>query len=452
MHAEGGFDEERTLYAVRCIASDKKKHEQIREAFGARGMVVQVPGSKSITNRALLLATLAEGRSVLRGALFSDDSRYLLSCIRELGFAMHVDEAKRRIEISGCGGRVPKEEASVYVGSAGTAARFLSAYLGVSQGTYHLDASSQMRRRPMAPLLHCLRELGCAVRCEETEDHFPFTLSGNGFGTQQITVDIKDSSQFLSALLIVSVLARQGLSIQVQGSHGMAYIEMTEKMMAQFGVCLQRSAENCYHITAGQRYQAREYQIEPDVSAACYFYAMAPLLGIRVLVEQVHFASLQGDVEFLRILQRMGCQVQEEAAGIAVSGPVDGRFRGVDADLSACSDQAITLAALAPFADGPTVIRGIGHIRHQESDRMSAIATELGKMGITCQMGADFIRIEPGRPRPTVVETYEDHRIAMGFSLIGLRAEGIVISNPLCCKKTFEEYFDVLDQLFWRKR
>ena len=169
-------------------------------------------------------------------------------------------------------------------------------------------------------------------------------------------------------------------------------------------------------------------------------------------MEQVHFASLQGDVEFLRILQRMGCQVQEEAAGIAVSGPVDGRFRGVDADLSACSDQAITLAALAPFADGPTVIRGIGHIRHQESDRMSAIATELGKMGITCQMGADFIRIEPGRPRPTVVETYEDHRIAMGFSLIGLRAEGIVISNPLCCKKTFEEYFDVLDQLFWRKR
>lgn len=448
MERESGFNEKRTLYAVPCMFREGGERERIQEAFGLRGMVVRVPGSKSITNRALLLATLAEGRSVLQGALFSDDSRNLLSCVQTLGFETHVDEAKRRIEITGRGGRVPKKEASVYVGSAGTAARFLSAYLGVSPGTYHLDASLQMRRRPMAPLLRCLRELGCTVRCEETEDHFPFTLTGNGFGAQQISVNIQDSSQFLSALLIVSVLARQGLTIQVQGSHGMAYIEMTERMMEQFGVCLQHSAENCYCMAAGNGYHAREYQIEPDVSAACYFYAMAPLLGIRVLVKQVHFDSLQGDVEFLRILERMGCQVQDEAAGIAVIGPADGRFHGVDADLSTCSDQAITLASLAPFADGPTTIRGIGHIRHQESDRMRAIVTELGKMGIACQMGEDFICIEPGQPAPTVVETYEDHRMAMGFSLIGLRAEGIVISNPLCCKKTFEEYFDVLDQLF----
>lgn len=404
---------------------------------------VEVPGSKSITNRALLLATLADGKSVLSGTLFSDDSRHFLKCIQELGFETRVDEERKVIEVTGRGGAVPRSEASIYVGSAGTAARFLSAYLGVSHGIYHLDASPQMRRRPMEPLLNSLRALGCEVSCEEAEGFFPFTLKSDGFGIHDITVDIGGSSQFLSALLIASALADSDVKLRIQGRHGMAYICMTEKMMEQFGVRVEE--DGYYQISAGQKYLAREYQIEPDVSAACYFYAMAPLLGISVQVRHVHFDSLQGDVAFLRVLEQMGCQVEEAADGVVVSGNPDGDYHGVEADLSAFSDQAITLAALAPFADSPTVIRGIGHIRLQESDRMAAIVTELGKMGISCEMGEDFIRIYPGMPGASLVETYEDHRMAMGFSLIGLRAEGIVIDNPDCCRKTFENYFETLE-------
>lgn len=430
-----GSSKEPEQYEVPCLFGKKR--------FG-KG-IVEVPGSKSITNRALLLATLASGTSVLDGVLFSQDSRHFLKCIQELGFETKVEEAQKRITVTGLGGPTPKKEASLYVGSAGTAARFISAYLGMSRGVYHLDASEQMRRRPMAPLLACLEELGCQVSWEGAEGFFPFTLKADGVKHREISVDIGDSSQFLSALLISSCLAEEGLKIRVRGRHGMSYIRMTEKMMAQFGVTAEREQEDCYRIRKGQQYRARHYRVEPDVSAACYFYGMAPLLGAAVQVKHVHFDSLQGDVEFLRILERMGCRVWEEEDGIWVSGNPDGSYRGIEADLSACSDQAITLAALAPFGEGPTTIRGIGHIRFQESNRLEAIATELGKLGIVCETGEDFIRIHPGNPKPGLIHTYEDHRMAMGFSLIGLRAEGIVIADPMCCRKTFENYFEVLE-------
>lgn len=414
-------------------------------------LVVQVPGSKSITNRALLLATLAQGTSVLRGALFSDDSRHFLKCVQDLGFQTTADEEQKIITVTGLGGEVPKSEASQYVGSAGTAARFLTAYLGVSEGTYHMDASEQMRRRPMAPLLNSLRELGCEILYADNskEGFFPFTLKSHGFGKDTITVDIEHSSQFLSALLISSCLAGTDFTVQIQGTHGMSYIEMTCRMMKQFGVLTQRRTPDSFLTVSGQRYRALDYQIEPDVSAACYFYACAPLLHIPVLVEHVHFDSLQGDVAFLRILEQMGCEIQEQLRGILLMPPRDG-FHGITVDMSACSDQAITLAAIAPFADAPTTITGIGHIRFQESDRIRAITTELGKMGIRCvedSVSPGSITIYPGTPKPCVVDTYDDHRMAMGFSLIGLRTPDIAIRDPGCCKKTFEDYFQVLEDI-----
>lgn len=413
---------------------------------------VSVPGSKSITNRALLLATLARGVSVLDGVLFSDDSRSFLKCIQDLGFPAIADEKEKRVTVTGFGGAVPRPQASICVGSAGTAARFLTAYLGVSRGTYRLDASAQMRRRPMDSLLASLQSLGCEITCEERPGHFPFTMKGHGFGSGEISVDIGRSSQFLSALLISACLAEQTVNIHVEGTHGMAYIAMTEAMMNQFGVKTVRSSDRCFTIPGGQHYHAANYEIEPDVSAACYFYAMAPLLNVPVLVRRVHFQSLQGDVAFLKILEKMGCTLEERAEGIAVWPPKEGRYRGVDADMSSCSDQAITLAALAVFAGSPTTIRGIGHIRYQESDRISAIATELQKMGIVCRETEDTLTICPGTPRASLVDTYDDHRMAMGFSLIGLRAPGIVIDNPMCCKKTFETYFDVLREVTDRLR
>ncbi|MBQ2803823.1 MAG: 3-phosphoshikimate 1-carboxyvinyltransferase [Lachnospiraceae bacterium] len=415
-------------------------------------LTVQVPGSKSITNRALLLATLADGTSTLRGVLFSDDSRHFLKCVQDLGFETTVDECQKIITVTGHGGLVPLKEARQYVGSAGTAARFLTAYLGISHGTYYMDASEQMRKRPMSPLLNSLKELGCEVRyLEDTphikEGYFPFTLHSHGFLKNSIKINIDHSSQFLSALLIASCLSDKDFTIEVEGSHGMAYIEMTCKMMAQFGVTVERTDTGLFLTKAGQQYQALDYQIEPDVSAACYFYALVPLLHIPVLVEHVHFDSLQGDVAFIQILEQMGCTAEDTEHGILLTPPASMGFPGVTVDMSSCSDQAITLAAIAPFADTPTTITGIGHIRFQESDRIHAIVTELTKMGIQCEEAKDRITIYPGSPKPSLVNTYDDHRMAMGFSLIGLRSPGIVIDNPSCCRKTFEEYFEVLDQV-----
>lgn len=412
-------------------------------------LTVEVPGSKSITNRALLLATLAKGPSTLRGALFSDDSRHFLKCVQELGFETIVEEEQKVITVYGEDGSVPRREASLYVGSAGTAARFLTAYLGIAEGIYHMDASLQMRRRPMAPLLHSLRDMGCEILFDGEEGYFPFTLKGHGFGKDAITVDIDHSSQFLSALLISSCLAKKDFTVRVQGTHGMAYIDMTRRMMEQFGVKTVQTAPDTFFTAAGQHYRAMDYRIEPDVSAACYFYACAPLLHIPVQVSHVHFDSLQGDVAFLRILERMGCTLEEREEGILVLPPAQDLFHGVTADMSACSDQAITLAAIAPFADSPTTITGIGHIRFQESDRIHAIVTELGKMGIRCEeddASGGSITIYPGIPGPCTVDTYDDHRMAMGFSLIGLRVPGIVIRDPGCCRKTFENYFQVLEK------
>ncbi len=354
------------VYAVPCVydrAAGKNTKQPLRAA---------VPGSKSITNRALLLATLARGTSTLRGVLFSDDSRHFLNCIRELGFETQVAEEEKIVRVTGLGGALPRPEASIYVGSAGTAARFLTAYLGVSRGIYHLDASPQMRRRPMAPLLASLEDLGCEISCQGEEGHFPFTLRGRGFGKTDISVEIEHSSQFLSALLISSCLCPEDMNIRIQGEHGLSYIRITTRMMEQFGVSAQpwyycegngenHACQGCvnstrplgYRVAAGQHYQALDYQVEPDVSAACYFYALGALLGVPVQVLHVGKDSMQGDLAFLDVLVRMGCSLQENGEGLILLPPADGRLAGVAADLSACSDQAITLAAIAPFCRGP---------------------------------------------------------------------------------------------------
>jgi 3-phosphoshikimate 1-carboxyvinyltransferase len=324
----------------------------------------------------------------------------------------------------------------------------------------------------MAPLLVSLKDLGCEITYANREGYFPFTLHGHGFTGDSITVDISQSSQFLSALLIVSSLSDRTFTVQAEGTHGMSYIHMTCEMMRSFGVKVRQPVSGQFDgksITSGPepsggevmtsiissrrfvvghggRYHSLDYQVEPDVSAACYFYAMSLLLGIPVLVSHVKMDSLQGDIHFLHILEQMGCFLKSTPEGIVLLPPADAAYQGVDADMSHCSDQAITLAALAPFAATPTTIRGIGHIRHQECDRMNAIVKELGQMGIRCQETEDSITIYPGKPLPAVINTYDDHRMAMGFSLIGLRSPGMVIDNPGCCRKTFENYFEVLEE------
>ena len=222
---------------------------------------------------------------------------------------------------------------------------------------------------------------------------------------------------------------------------------MTTAMMRQFGVESSVSDDQTWRIPGNAAYQSQDYQIEPDVSAAAYFYGMAVLSGGNVLVRHVHFDSLQGDVALLRTFEKMGCSAEDTPEGIRLTGPAQGRLHGIDIDMSSFSDQALTMAAIAPFADSPTFIRGIGHIRLQESDRMAAIVENLSRMGIHAAIQGNDIYIEPGTPHAATIETYDDHRVAMAFSLTGLRTPGIIISNPLCCRKTFENYFDVLDAI-----
>ena len=422
-------------------------------------ITVFVPGSKSITNRALLLATLAHGESRLEGVLFSDDSRHFLKCMEDLGFETTVDEPRREICVKGIGGAVPKREAGIYVGSAGTAARFLAAYLGCSEGRFYLDASEQMRKRPIEPLLKALESVGARIICKEESGHFPMEICGRGITKYHITVDIDKSSQFLSALLISGCLSKEDLHIHIEGSHGMAYIQMTIDMMEQFGVHVEKISDREFVIPAGQRYKAMDYYIEPDASAASYFWAMAAVLGISVTVAHTHFDSLQGDVAFAKILERMGCLVEDRSEGITVTGPEDGVLKGIDVNMHACSDQAITLAAIAPFADGPVRIRGISHIRLQESDRIAAIVENLTALGVHVEEEQDGVVIYPQvsedlftgsclvrKLQPAVIQTHDDHRLAMGFAITGLRSPGVTILDPMCCKKTFENYFDVLEE------
>lgn len=426
-------------YSVPCI------YPKLRNKIHKAPYKVSVPGSKSITNRALLLGTLAQGTTTLEGVLFSDDSRHFMECVKDLGFDTKIDEGNKTVIITGLGGDIPKKEASIYVGSAGTAARFLTAYLGVSNGSYYLDASNQMKKRPMAPLLSTLKEAGCEIQFEEKEGYFPYTLSSHGFLKDHLSVDIKHSSQFLSALMIASPLAKAQVTLDVIGTHGMSYIHITQKMMEQFGVTCQQINNASFIIPQNQHYKARVYQIEPDASAAAYFFALAAILNVPVEVENITLSSMQGDIHFLNLLKEMGCSILETPNSIQVFPPADGILQGIIADMSSCSDQAITLAALAPFANSKTVIHGISHIRFQECNRMNAIVTELRKMNIICEETEDSITIYPGTPTPSLVETYEDHRMAMGFALIGLKCEGIIIKDPNCCKKTFENYFQTLE-------
>jgi 3-phosphoshikimate 1-carboxyvinyltransferase len=422
---------------------------EVKKAAG-HPITVEVPGSKSITNRALLLAALAEGESVLKGVLFSDDSRHFLQALMDLGFSIAVNEPQKIVRITGCGGSIPRHEGTINVGSAGTAARFLTAFLGLSKGEYRMISSEQMKKRPMGELLVALEELGAQISYEEEVNHFPFVIGNQGVAKHEVTIDVDKSSQFLSALLICSVLFSEDFVIHVEGHHGMAYVEMTVAMMEQFGVTVDRPSPDTFCIPGSASYRARTYQIEPDVSAAAYFYAMCPLLGVPAKVAHVHWDSLQGDTRFLHVLEQMGCTSREENDGICLLPPQDG-LRGGRFDLSAFSDQALTLAALACFAKEPVTITGIGHIRYQECDRIHAITVNLAAMGIRCEEAEEGeVTIYPGKPQNCQIQTFEDHRVAMAFSLPGLVTEGIVIENPGCCRKTFENYFEILEERICR--
>lgn len=321
--------------------------------------------------------------------------------------------------------------------------------LAVSGGDYVLKSSNQMKKRPMKQLIDLLRNLGVIVNCLEEEGHFPFEIHSKGINSNEVEMDTSVSSQFVSALLMSGVLIPQGFKIKMSGSRTKgAYIKLTLLMMKQFGIDV-LCKDNELYIPPNSTYKKSTYDIEPDVSGACYFYSMAALLGFDVIVNNVHFNSIQGDIKFLDVLKQLGCNMEETDKGICVKGIKDRKYPGIIVDMNDFSDQTMTLAAIAPFASSKTIIKNISHIRFQETDRISAIIKELTKLGVKCEESKEFkgICIYPSEIIPGIVETYDDHRMAMAFTLIGLRIGEVIIKNYKCCAKTFENYFDIIDKL-----
>lgn len=413
---------------------------------------VPVPGSKSITNRALLLAALADGPSTLEGALFSDDTRYMAAALDQLGIEVRADEKAARYEIEGRGGAFPVAEAELFLGNAGTATRFLTAALCLGRGTYFVDGIPRMRQRPIGDLLGALRQLGAQIAAEN--DCVPLEIRADGLRGGAVSIRGDASSQFLSALLLIAPKTREGLQISIDGPlFSQPYVTMTLQMLQQWGASSSNENLARFHVPGGQNFAAQSYVIEPDASSASYFFAAAAVTGGKVRVKNLGRDALQGDVAFVDVLERMGCAVKKGKNSIEVQGPSGGQLRGVSADMNAISDTVMTLAAIAPFAAAPVEITNVAHIRGKETDRLSALSTELGRLGVQVEQRNDGLLIFPAKKlKRAAIHTYDDHRMAMSFAITALRSPGIEIRDPGCVAKTFPDFFERLEKLCKKAR
>lgn len=417
---------------------------------------IRPPGSKSITNRALVCAALADGISTLAGALDSEDTQVMIDGLHRLGIKVerHAHTSSdvvstpqsisppplpAALTIHGTCGQIPAFEAELYCANSGTTIRFLTALATLGHGAFRLDGNPRMRERPIADLLHALNQLGAHATSEYGNGCPPVVVHANGLpgGTATIRGDI--SSQFLSAVLMAAPAARSPIVLHIDGPLvSLPYVRMTLSVMHAFGAHVETSPQlNHFHI-APQHYRVCHYEIEPDASAASYFWAAAAVTGGEVTVEGLSASSLQGDVAFVDCLERMGCQARRESNSITIIGQP---LKGIEVDMNAISDTVQTLAVTALFAEGPTIIRNVAHIRHKETDRIAALAAELRKLGATVQQRDDGLTIIPGPPRPASIDTYNDHRMAMSFAIAGLRIPGVRIENPRCVEKTYPAFF-----------
>ncbi|MFG1605108.1 3-phosphoshikimate 1-carboxyvinyltransferase [Actinoplanes sp. NPDC049265] len=409
----------------------------VRPAARPVDAVVRPPGSKSITNRALICAALAPGRSTLTGALFADDTRAMMDAVAALGATVTADPGARTITVAG--GGTPAAEGTIDARQSGTTSRFVLPAAALFGARTVVDGTEQLRARPFGPVLDALRQAGAKVEELGPPGYLPAAVSGpmRG-GTVHVSGHV--SSQFLSGLLMAGPLMRDGLEVSLTSELvSVPYVEITKAVMDAFGVPV-----DGLKVSPGT-YRARAYHIEPDASAASYLLGAAVVTGGRVTVEGLGAGSLQGDVRFADLLERMGATVTRTMDSVTVTST--GRLHGIDCDMADISDTAQTLAAVAVFADSPTRVRGIGFIRHKETDRIAAMVTELRRAGIDATEDEDGFTIDPGTPHPAVLETYEDHRMAMSLALLGLRAPGIEISYPACVAKTYPAFFDDLAAL-----
>jgi 3-phosphoshikimate 1-carboxyvinyltransferase len=448
---------------------------------------VRVPGSKSLTNRVLLVAALADGTTRLTNALFSDDTLYFAESLNRLGFTVQLEPGSDKpcftplldsgslvtslpsMTVTGVKGRIPAPRADLYVGNAGTAARFLLAVLTLGQCRdgnecrYTIDGDARMRQRPMRDLFAVLEQLGALITRPQSPDHLPMgdllgdslpvTVHARGLSGGHVNIAGDASSQFLSGLLMVAPYARGAVELEVvRGLNSKPFVDMTLAVMADFGVNVERDGYDRFLIRPQRYLSPGTYAIECDATAASYFFAAAAICGGAVRVEGITRPAKQGDLAFLDVLYQMGCSVEDGSDWVSVTGlqesPCYSSLRGVSVDMCDISDTAQTLAVVAPFASTPTTIRGIASTRLKETDRVSAICTELTRLGVRVEEHADGLTIYPCQNfHPAEIHTYRDHRMAMAFSLIGLKVPGLKILDPECVSKTFPGYFDVLARL-----
>jgi 3-phosphoshikimate 1-carboxyvinyltransferase len=397
---------------------------------------VDVPGSKSITNRALVLAALCSGerKQELRGCLRSEDTEYMVQALQRLGVEVAADWHQPVPTLTvyrGGQSHVPVAAADLFVGNSGTTMRFLTALLSLGHGRYRIDGVPRMRERPMEDLLAALRQLGVRAYAELDNGCPPVIMEAEGLRGGHVRIKGEVSSQFLSGLLMVAPFAANEVLIEVDGPLvSKPYIDMTLSMMKRWGLGVESDDHRLFRIPGGQTGFCSQYDVEPDASAASYFFAAAAITGGSVSIPLVGKDSIQGDMRFLDVLQAMGCPLH-----------------GIDVDMNDISDMVMTLAAVACFADGPTTIRNVAHIRHKETDRLVALATELRRVGAGVDEFADGLTITPRPLHGAEIETYNDHRMAMSMALIGLRVPGIVIKNPACVAKTYPGFFEDLEKL-----
>ncbi len=405
---------------------------------------VSVPGSKSYTHRVLIAAALADGVSDLKNALISEDTRYTIEALEQMGAQIAANGTDVRVE--GTGGRLQPCDAPIYLGNSGTSMRLLTGVAALGKGTYTLTGNARMQERPIQDLLETLQQMNVQTRSVNSNGCPPVEVIGARINTNKVGINCQNSSQYLSALLLIAPLTPEGLHIQVVGGPvSKPYIDMTVTLMERFGIVLDRKDYQEFIIPGGQSYRAGEYVVEADCSQAAYFWSAAAIGGTEIKVLGVSNDTTQGDVHFADLLQQMGCHVSKESDGITVAG---GPLNAIEADLADMPDQVPTLAVVAAFSKGTTVIKNVAHLKSKESDRLNATVTELNKMGIKASCTESALIIKGGQPRGSVVETYNDHRIAMSFAIAGLKVPGVCILNEGCVEKSFPAFWQVFEGLY----
>ncbi|KAJ0259191.1 3-phosphoshikimate 1-carboxyvinyltransferase [Hirschfeldia incana] len=454
----------RPVKVTASVSTAEKASEIVLQPIREISGLIKLPGSKSLSNRILLLAALSEGTTVVDNLLNSDDINYMLDALKKLGLNVERDSVNNRAVVEGCGGIFPasldsKSDIELYLGNAGTAMRPLTAAVTAAGGnaSYVLDGVPRMRERPIGDLVVGLKQLGADVECTLGTNCPPVRVNANGgLPGGKVKLSGSISSQYLTALLMAAPLALGDVEIEIIDKLiSVPYVEMTLKLMERFGVSAEHSDSwDRFFVKGGQKYKSPgNAYVEGDASSASYFLAGAAITGETVTVEGCGTTSLQGDVKFAEVLEKMGCKVSWTENSVTVTGPSRDAFgmrhlRAVDVNMNKMPDVAMTLAVVALFADGPTTIRDVASWRVKETERMIAICTELRKLGATVEEGSDYCVITPpAKVKPAEIDTYDDHRMAMAFSLAACADVPVTIKDPGCTRKTFPDYFQVLESI-----